>query len=181
MLEVANRFRASNVQRIHKDRKKPRFLTRAHGQITPMLREYLAKPDGIAVRIYFAQKWDNEDTFQIDLLEILYAITAEDFEAIHVPNGGLRHMSVARRMKALGTRAGVFDLRCTWRGGDGELELKDKDGALSPPQREYGTYLTSIGKNNAVVRRVCDAVAKLREWGAPITPQFAGIAEMVAS
>jgi len=66
----------------------------------------------------------------------------------HVPNGELRHKSVAKRLRAAGVKAGVPDL-CLPVPADGKhglyLELKADGGRPTPDQRTWLRYLESAG------------------------------------
>ena len=72
-----------------------------------------------------------------------------------IPNGGHRHIQVARRLKAEGVKAGVPDLclpvaRGGWHGL--YIELKTATGRLSAEQGEWLTALETQGYRVAVCR-----------------------------
>ena len=87
----------------------------------------------------------------------------------HVPNGGLRNVVVAARLKAEGTRKGFPDILLpTPRHGFHALaiELKRQKGAkssVSPEQRNWLAYLESQGWYAAVCYGAGEAIEKL-EW-----------------
>lgn len=66
----------------------------------------------------------------------------------HTPNGGKRHVAVARELKKMGTKAGVPDLTCAiptrlFHGFYGEM--KSKDGVLSTDQTSVRNRLRVAG------------------------------------
>lgn len=72
-----------------------------------------------------------------------------------IPNGGHRHIQVARRLKAEGVRPGVPDIclpvpRGGWHGL--YLELKTATGATSSEQRSWLEALAAQGYRVAVCR-----------------------------
>ena len=78
----------------------------------------------------------------------------------HIPNGGHRAMSVARKMKSEGVKPGVPDLYVpAWRVW---IEMKRaKGGRLSPEQKDWIEYLEGIGDTVIVGNGARDASAKL--------------------
>jgi len=81
----------------------------------------------------------------------------------HVPNGGHRAISVAKKMKAEGVRPGVPDL-CVpeWRLW---VEMKRrKGGRLSDDQKDWIAYLEGIGDTVLVGHGAEDAIRKVLEW-----------------
>jgi hypothetical protein len=62
----------------------------------------------------------------------------------HIPNGGHRAISVAKKLKAEGVKAGVPDLFIpAWRIW---IEMKrTKGGKVSKEQEEWADYLRSVG------------------------------------
>lgn len=82
---------------------------------------------------------------------------------LHVPNGGHRAMSVAKKMKAEGVRPGVPDLFVPkwslW------IEMKrQKGGRLSADQRDWIKYLNVIGHTVIVGKGATDASRQVLEW-----------------
>ena len=72
---------------------------------------------------------------------------------VAVPNGGARHIAVARKLKAEGVKKGFPDLQLNLpRGGYAGLfiELKTLVGRTSPEQKEWLERLNA-GGNRAVV------------------------------
>ena len=81
-----------------------------------------------------------------------------------VPNGGHRHPAVAMKLKCGGVSAGVPDLfvpaLSLW------IEMKKQTGGrLSPVQKDWIAYLTSIGDTVIVGFGWEDAVTKLQILG----------------
>lgn len=81
----------------------------------------------------------------------------------HVPNGGHRAMSVARKMKQEGVRPGVPDLCCPeWRLW---IEMKRQSGGrLSADQKDWIAYLEGIGDTVIVGKGAMDASRQVLEW-----------------
>jgi hypothetical protein len=73
-----------------------------------------------------------------------FRLQYRDVRIIAIPNGGKRHIGVARKLKAEGVESGVPDTFVPawslW------VEMKrQKGGVLSKNQREWKAYLESIG------------------------------------
>lgn len=79
---------------------------------------------------------------------------------LHVPNGGHRAMSVARKLKAEGVKAGVPDLFIpVWRIW---IEMKRaKGGRLLADQKDWIEYLQGVGYTVIVAHGARDASLKL--------------------
>jgi len=75
---------------------------------------------------------------------------------MHVPNGGLRNVVVAARLKAEGTRKGFPDIFLPCARGDRHglmIELKRrKHGVVSPEQKAWLEHLNSAGYKAVVCR-----------------------------
>ena len=77
-----------------------------------------------------------------------------------IPNGGHRHIAVAAKLKATGSSAGVPDLYIpewnVW------VEMKRQTGGvLSPAQKDWIAYLTSIDHTVIVGKGWQDAMQKI--------------------
>lgn len=78
----------------------------------------------------------------------------EDYKMIFaIPNGGLRHLRVAQKLKDEGVRAGVWDIFCCvprypWSGL--WLEMKVKPNKLTDNQIRFGEMLEERGFKTAV-------------------------------
>lgn len=65
-----------------------------------------------------------------------------------IPNGGLRHKSVAMKMKAEGVKAGIWDIFLPLPRGEYHglfIEMKYKMNKLTPSQKEFGQYIEEAG------------------------------------
>lgn len=80
----------------------------------------------------------------------------------HIPNGGHRAMTVAKKLKAEGVKPGVPDLYIpAWKIW---IEMKrQKGGKVSDEQMDWYDYLTGIGDTVIIGRGARDASAKLAE------------------
>jgi hypothetical protein len=84
-----------------------------------------------------------------------------------IPNGGHRHVGVARKMKAEGVKRGVPDycLPIPSNGYHGLfLELKTKTGATSKEQKEWIQSLTHYGYLALVVKGADEAIAQIEKY-----------------
>lgn len=81
----------------------------------------------------------------------------------HIPNGGRRSISVAKKLRAEGVKPGVPDLYCpAWRMW---IEMKrSKGGRLSKDQKDWIEYLEGVGDTVIVAHGARDASAKVLEW-----------------
>lgn len=81
----------------------------------------------------------------------------------HIPNGGHRTMSVAKKLKAEGVKSGVPDLFVPhWRLW---IEMKrTKGGRLSPEQKDWIEYLEGVGYTVIVGYGATDTSRKVLEW-----------------
>jgi hypothetical protein len=157
-----------------------RFHTRVHGILTLELLAWRNARDRSQLEQPFTKHYPTgrEDLFQIDLLDVLYGVMSDDFEAIHVPNGGKRDPRTGAYLKRLGTRAGVYDLVCGWTGGEGWLELKAGDNKTNFAQKQFGAWLGRTNKSGSVVRSIVQALWVLVLWGAPLSPEFGPLAAL---
>ena len=121
----------------------------------------------------------SEHKIQTALIEYLTLNAKPEILYFAIPNGGLRNIRVAQRMKAEGLRPGVADLcfmlpqgKCAW------LELKTKTGQLSDQQHGFKTRCRELGHLWAMARSVEEAIPHLAAWNvlkrlprsAPIVP-----------
>jgi len=82
-----------------------------------------------------------------------------------VPNGGHRHMLVAKKLKAEGVKAGVPDLAIVHNGKYYGIEVKTPKGRLSENQKLMITLLENNGASVGIVRGISDTAELLNEWG----------------
>jgi len=80
-----------------------------------------------------------------------------------VPNGGFRNKSVAVKLKAEGVRKGVPDLFIpAWNLW---IEMKrTKGGSLSPDQKDWISYLESVGHTVIVGKGWQAAIEAVKAW-----------------
>ena len=84
----------------------------------------------------------------------------------HPPAGELRTVKTAALLKAMGTKPGIADLLFfPPNAPDAALELKAKDGSLSPAQREFRDSWIAGGRRHAVAKTFDEAVETLGCWG----------------
>lgn len=85
-----------------------------------------------------------------------------------VPNGGFRHITVARKMRAEGVLAGVPDYFIPGLGRSGELglflEFKTNKGAVSDVQKLVFGELKSRGYAVVVVRSLEEAIEAVKNY-----------------
>lgn len=88
--------------------------------------------------------------------------------AYAVPNGGLRSINTAKKLKAEGVKAGVPDVCLPFpRGGFAALYLEFKNGtkgSVTDAQRAMIELLRDNGNRVEVVRSVDQAIAVVREY-----------------
>jgi len=86
---------------------------------------------------------------------------------LHVPNGEHRSKATGGRLKAMGVRAGVFDLILFLPGPVTFcLELKADGGKMSPAQLRFAEDLNEIGIGWACAWTLDDALKILEAVGA---------------
>lgn len=81
-----------------------------------------------------------------------------------IPNGGKRHKAIAGQMKAMGVKAGVWDLCLPVPRGRYHglyIEMKTMDGELTPAQRDFGMFLDGVGYATRVCRTAPEARDKI--------------------
>lgn len=108
----------------------------------------------------------SEHRIQVSLIEYLTITAKPEIFYFAVPNGGLRNVRVAQRMKAEGLKPGVSDMcfllpegKCGW------LELKTQTGRLSDHQMGFKARCEKLGHLWAMARSVDEAIPTLRTWG----------------
>jgi hypothetical protein len=82
-----------------------------------------------------------------------------------VPNGGKRHIAIARKLKIEGVKSGVPDITLIHEGRYYGIEVKNIKGRLSPNQKTMITLIQDNGGFVGVVRGVADTEVLLKEWG----------------
>lgn len=96
-------------------------------------------------------------------------MTAPAVQVVAVPNAGKRTVWAARQAKKEGMATGFPDMVILWPGaGVAFIELKISKGVVSPNQADWIARLDDYGHAVAVCRSVDEAVAFLRQCGAPV-------------
>lgn len=70
----------------------------------------------------------------------------------HVPNGELRHIKVAEKLKRMGVVPGVADFLCFTQNRKVAIELKDDDGEQSDDQIRFERRWRDIGGEYYICR-----------------------------
>lgn len=107
-------------------------------------------------------KSPSESEEQIGFLS-WFDISFSGVRIFHIPNGGHRSISVAKKLKAEGVKAGVPDLYVpAWKLW---IEMKRaKGGKLSAEQKDWIDYLTANGDTVIVGSGAKDASRQVLEW-----------------
>lgn len=100
--------------------------------------------------------------------------TAPTVKLVAVPNAAKRSQWAAGQAKKEGMATGFPDLIALWPdGGSAFIELKTPKGRLSENQSEWIERLGAMGHRAAVARSADEAIAFLRDCGAPIMERAA--------
>lgn len=87
---------------------------------------------------------------------------------VAIPNAAKRGQKAMNQARREGAAWGAPDVICIWPGGGvAWIEFKRADGKLRPNQAEFQDMLASYGHKATVARSPEDALAFLREAGAP--------------
>lgn len=126
--------------------------------------------------IFGTRKKDTgEEDLQINLVKHLGWRLKPGVVFWHTPNGGKRSKASAGRLKAMGVRAGIFDLMFLLPGPRAfGLELKWKSGTMEPEQETFGAELDALGIEWACAWTLDDALRILEAVGA-IKPEVTPI------
>ena len=117
-------------------------------------------------------KQPSEHQLQVALIEYLAYAARPEIYYFAIPNGGLRNVRVAMKLRNEGTRRGSPDLCFLLpRGRVGWMELKTRKGALSPEQKHFQAKCAELGHWHRVIRNHTEAVGALTEWGV-LRPQY---------
>jgi hypothetical protein len=107
-----------------------------------------------------------EHVAQVGLIKALNYLIRPEIVRFAIPNGGRRHIGVAKKMKAEGLLAGMPDLGFAVEDGRVHwLEMKAPEGVISENQRGVLKKLAGLGHNTAVAWSVEEAIEYLRQWG----------------
>lgn len=108
----------------------------------------------------------SEHQLQISVCQLLDAALRPGLYYLAIPNGGKRHIAVARKLKSEGVRAGVADIQILMEGGRSAwLELKIKGGSLSPDQKIFRDTVRNLGHPWAMAKTMDEAEAFLGSIG----------------
>lgn len=110
-----------------------------------------------------------EEDLQRQVVKFLNSALAGNAVFFHVPNGGRRSFTEAKRFKAMGVLAGMVDLIVVNDGRFIGLELKaPKRGSLSDAQLRCHRQLREARAPVYVCRSKDDVVAALQDCGVPL-------------
>lgn len=85
-----------------------------------------------------------------------------------VPNGGKRHVSVAKKLKAEGVKKGVADLLFFWADLVLAVEMKTAKGRQSKSQKEWAKRWRSNSRHYVICRSLDDVYRVLCDFGFPL-------------
>lgn len=103
----------------------------------------------------------HESRLQTSLVAAIRSLFPDARNIFAIPNGGVRSIATARRLKGEGVLAGVPDLFLPVARGQHHglfLEVKTEKGRLSPAQASLCDYLKGQGYRVEVVRSVAQGV-----------------------
>jgi len=117
----------------------------------------------------------SEDEIQFEILDLFKVALIDEAIYFHVPNGGYRHISVAKKMADLGVKSGVPDLILLVPNNPDKvffLEVKKPKGNLSDAQKEFRDWCGAHGYPFAIARSRDEAEQIIRHWGI-VRPEYA--------
>lgn len=111
-----------------------------------------------------------ELTRQVQFRKLMAALARSRIMVAATPNAGIRN---PRQARLEGIRAGLFDVRIAWAGGQADIEFKGYDkrgraGCLSQAQVDWGNDMLDLGHHVACFFDPVAAVAWLRGLGCPL-------------
>lgn len=108
-----------------------------------------------------------EHQIQAAIVEFWNLRGRRDLDLFAIPNGGIRNIVTAKKLKREGVRSGVPDMCVVLdQGRVGWLECKAPKGRLSDEQKELAKRWQARGHLYAIVRDVRDAAIVLTLWNA---------------
>ena len=109
----------------------------------------------------------SEHQLQATLCQYLALALRPDCYFFAVPNGGVRHIRVAVRLKEEGAKRGIPDLIFLMpQGRTAFLEMKIKGGKLSSDQKAFRDMARSLGFEWGMARTLDQAIEFLASIGA---------------
>lgn len=108
-----------------------------------------------------------EHKIQVAFFEYVSYIPAVCNLVFAIPNGGLRHISVAKRLKAEGVKAGVADVFVSIASGEHHglyIEFKYGKNKQTLKQKEFETNVKAQGYEYKVCYSVDEAIEVLNEY-----------------
>lgn len=109
----------------------------------------------------------SEHAIQVQLVQEMRLRLKREVVAYAVPNGGLRNLRVAQKLKAEGLLPGMTDLGFALPDArSAYLEMKNARGSLSIEQKGIRYKLEQLGHQWAMARSVEEAMEHLHKWGA---------------
>ena len=106
-----------------------------------------------------------EDEIHKAIANICKLSLPDDVIWYHTPNGGERNVRVAKKLKAMGTLAGVPDLTFHHAGKTFFIEVKRPGSYLSPEQKSFRDRALKAGCAYTVCRSSAEAVEAMKAWG----------------
>lgn len=83
----------------------------------------------------------------------------------HTPNDAKRSIGTAKRLQAMGMRAGVHDLCFVHRGNFYSLEIKSARGRPTVEQMRFSSDINAAGGHAMIVNDLDRALRALECWG----------------
>ena len=111
----------------------------------------------------------SEHALQVAVCQYMDVALRPGLYYLAIPNGGLRNISTARKLKAEGVRAGVADLQIMLDQGRSARpgsSFKVKGGSLSPVQKAFRDVCHALGHPWAMAKTVDEAKEFLTAIGA---------------
>jgi len=106
----------------------------------------------------------SEHQFQVAVCELLDIQARPDMIWFAIPNGGHRHIAVAKLMKNEGVKRGIPDLAFLMpEGRSAWLELKVRGGRLSPDQKLFRDRACKLGHEWGLAKTINEAITFL-DW-----------------
>lgn len=118
-----------------------------------------------ARRRHSSQNKIKEEAIHRAVVDLLKVSARPGVAWTHMPSGEARGPGIGGKLKGLGTKPGWPDLLLVRKGHLHGLELKCKDGRLSPAQIAAHEELTAAGAFVCVAYGLDEAIRVLKGWG----------------